>query len=445
MTRTRLRGHYSRLDRYWRHRPMNARRSIAALVLCAGFCGALVAAYGQEAKPAKNDRASKAMPHDGGVPNFKYDSTWPKLPLPNKWRFEGITGLTVDKDDVIWVLNRPGDFDMDPIFKVPERTENYASLEPPTAMCWVKPPAVLAFDQEGNLVRTWNPVSLQQGTGLCAGKPPAVLAFDQEGNLLRTWNPVDATSSALHLILADHDGNIWIGSNTMRKYTKDGKLLAEIPRVPESTVKPGQYPGDTQMVVGNIEGGEFDEKARELIFSDSYLRGRILVYDMDTLKFKRGWGAYGKPLSEISVTPDKYVPGGTPPKDFVNHLTLSVTRDGYVYAADRGSDRIQVFTEQGKFMKEFNVAPETLDRGSTGGLTFSPPPEQRYIYVSDIMNNVVWIVNRADGTTLGHFGFFGHSGGGFHWLPMGAPDSHGNVYTGEVDTGKRVQRFLVGR
>jgi hypothetical protein len=392
---------------------MNSKRSIAALVVCAGFCGALVAALGQEARPAKKHSAPKTRRQDGGVPKFKYDSTWPKLPLPNKWTFEGITGLSVDKDDVIWVLNRPGDFDMDPIFKVPERTENYASLEPPTAMCCLK--------------------------------PPAVLAFDQEGNLLRTWNPVDATSPALHLILADHDGNIWIGSNTMRKYTKDGKLLAEIPRVPESSVKPGQYPGDTQMVVGNIEGGEFDEKARELIFSDSYLRGRILVYDMDTLKFKRGWGAYGKPLSEISVTPDKYVPGGTPPKDFVNHLTLSVTRDGYVYAADRGSDRIQAFTEQGKFVKEFTVAAETLDRGSTGGLTFSPPPEQRYIYVSDIMNNVVWIVNRAGGTTLGHFGFFGHSGGGFHWLHMVATDSHGNVYTGEVDTGKRVQRFLVER
>src|SRR6202521_6142565 len=88
----------------------------------------------------------------GAVPKFTYDGSWPKLPLPNKWTFEGITGLAVDKDDVIWVLNRPGDFDMDPIFKVPERTENYASLEPPTAMCCVKPPAVLAFDQEGNLL-----------------------------------------------------------------------------------------------------------------------------------------------------------------------------------------------------------------------------------------------------------------------------------------------------
>jgi len=125
-------------------------------------------------------------------------------------------------------------------------------------------------------------------------------------------------------------------------------------------------------------------------------------------------------------------------------LTLSVANDGFVYAADRGADRVQVFTKEGKFVREFTVAPETQDRGSTGGLTFSRP-EQTFIYISDIMNNVVWIVNRADGKSLGHFGFFSHAGGGFHWLHMVATDSKGNVYTGEVDTGKRVQRFILQR
>ena len=125
-------------------------------------------------------------------------------------------------------------------------------------------------------------------------------------------------------------------------------------------------------------------------------------------------------------------------------MTLSVANDGFVYAADRGADGVQVFTKEGKFVREFTVAPETLDRGSTGGLTFSRP-EQTFIYISDIMNNVVWIVNRADGKSLGHFGFFSHAGGGFHWLHMVATDSKGNVYTGEVDTGKRVQRFILQR
>ena len=41
------------------------------------------------------------------------------------------------------------------------------------------------------------------------------------------------------------------------------------------------------------------------------------------------------------------------------------------------------------------------------------------------------------------FRFFSHAGGEFHWLHMVATDSKGNVYTGEVDTGKRVLRFLI--
>jgi len=374
---------------------------VLTFVAVAGF--ALIPVLGQLSNTASAPK----------IPKFKYDSSWPKLPLANAWTFEGITGLTVDKDDLVWVLERPGDFEFDPIFRRPEVTENYASLNPPTAMCCKRPPAVLAFDQAGNLVQSWNPES----------------------------------QNGLHLILADKAGNIWIGTDTMRKYTKEGKLLAALQRVPEppGQIKAGQYPGDTPMVVGGIEGGEFLERERELFITDNYLRGRVLVFDMDTLKFKRGWGAYGKPLKDIAVTQNfKYYPGVTPPKDFVAHLTLSVANDGFVYAADRGADRVQVFTKDGMFVREFTVAPETLDRGSTGGLTFSRP-EQTLIYISDIMNNVVWIVNRADGKTLGHFGFFSHAGGGFHWLHMVATDSKGNVYTGEVDTGKRVQRFLIQR
>jgi hypothetical protein len=64
------------------------------------------------------------------------------------------------------------------------------------------------------------------------------------------------------------------------------------------------------------------------------------------------------------------------------------------------------------------------------------------LFVTDIMNNVVWILDRRDGRTLGHIGFMGHSGGGFHWVHVAASDSHGNLYTGEVDSGKRIQKFV---
>jgi hypothetical protein len=54
----------------------------------------------------------------------------------------------------------------------------------------------------------------------------------------------------------------------------------------------------------------------------------------------------------------KYDPKGEPAKDFLGHITLTLSRDGFVYAADRIADRIQVYTKAGKFVREFTVAPE---------------------------------------------------------------------------------------
>jgi hypothetical protein len=277
------------------------------------------------------------------------------------------------------------------------------------------------------------------------------------------------------MLLVDKKGQVWVGSDTFRIYTKEGQLLATMPRAPMSTrtVRAGggaqegnrgssgrgaggqglasqtqvaPYPASIELIAGAIEGADFDEPAREVYVTDGYLGGRILVFDMDTLKFKRGWGAYGKPLGEISleqreplVDPNKTV--NAPNKDFVSHLTIAVSGDGIVYAADRRADRIQTFTKQGKFLKEYFIAPETLDRGSTGGMAFSP--DQRYLFVGDIMNNVVWELNRADMKVLGSFGYAGRNAGGFHWLHMIATDSKGNIYTGEVDTGRRIQKFVL--
>ena len=42
-----------------------------------------------------------------------------------------------------------------------------------------------------------------------------------------------------------------------------------------------------------------DEDARELYVADGYGNRRIVVFDMNTGAFKRGWGAYGMPLGQI--------------------------------------------------------------------------------------------------------------------------------------------------
>ena len=60
---------------------------------------------------------------------------------------------------------------------------------------------------------------------------------------------------------------------------------------------------------------------------------------------------------------------------------------------------------------------------------------------ADGSNNVVWLLGREGGALLGRFGRNGRNAGEFHWVHNMAVDSRGNVFTTEVDTGKRAQRF----
>jgi DNA-binding beta-propeller fold protein YncE len=130
------------------------------------------------------------------------------------------------------------------------------------------------------------------------------------------------------------------------------------------------------------------------------------------------------------------------PRDFVGHLTINVSRDGFVYAADRNANRIHVTRKNGEFVAEWVLAPGTGVGGSTGGVAFSPDAEQRLLYISDLTNNRIWFLNRADGRLVGEMGRMGENGGQFFGLHMIAVDSQGNVYTGEVFQGERVQRFV---
>jgi hypothetical protein len=51
------------------------------------------------------------------------------------------------------------------------------------------------------------------------------------------------------------------------------------------------------------------------------------------------------------------------------------------------------------------------------------------------------VLKREDGTVVGAFGRSGRNAGQFHWVHAMAVDAKGNVYTAEVDSGKRIQKF----
>ncbi len=76
------------------------------------------------------------------------------------------------------------------------------------------------------------------------------------------------------------------------------------------------------------------------------------------------------------------------------------------------------------------------------GTSQSGPIRSRAICSNaDGENNEIRIIKREDGSVVGHFGGDGRNAGQFHWVHTMAVDKLGNVYTGEVDNAKRIQKF----
>jgi DNA-binding beta-propeller fold protein YncE len=337
------------------------------------------------------------------APRYQVDPFWP-LELPNNWIIGQVGGLAVDREDHIWVLQRPASDTVD---------EVGASLTPPRSQCCIAAPPVLEFDKQGHLLHSWG----GPGEG-----------FD--------WPKTE------HGIYVDKDGNVWIGGNAptdrhLLKFKSDGHFLMQIGH-------PSSDPPDSLRtdILGRPAGIEVDSETHEVYIADGYMNKRVIVFDADTGAFKRLWGAYGNPPNDAD--PGTYNPGAPPDQQFRNPVhCVHISRDGLVYVCDRVNDRMQVFTKQGKFVKEFTLRPATLGMGSVWQFTFSTDEHQKFLLVADGENNVIWTLRREDGAVLGQTGHNGRNAGQFHWLHQLVSDSGGDLYTGEVDTGKRIQKFVL--
>ena len=93
------------------------------------------------------------------------------------------------------------------------------------------------------------------------------------------------------------------------------------------------------------------------------------------------------------------------------------------------------------FVGEVHVAPHTAS-GTAGTAALSTDPGQTCLYVGDLANGAFYVINRENLHELDRIGRSGRQIGEFHWLHALAVDSQGNVYTGEVDSGQRIQKFL---
>lgn len=333
------------------------------------------------------------------VPRFEVDPFWPRT-LPNHWMLGEVSGVSVDRNDHIWIFQRPG--------TLTER-ETAAAQSPAASECCVPAPSVIEFDQEGNVIHAW-------------GREDST----------RQW------FTSEHGLQVDGEGNVWLSGSNIKddvvlKMTGDGRQVIQIGEWGKSMGS-----NDTDHLGGPADIA-VDLPSNEVYVSDGYRNRRIIVFDALTGKYKRHWGAYGDRPDDSPLLP--YQAEETPIHSFRNPHAVVISKDGLVYVADRPNNRIQVFTKDGKFQREGFLAKATLMTGAIWDMAFSQDEAQTYIYVADGMNMKIWIVQRSTLEVVGSFGEGGRNAGQLGWVHNLATDSKGNLYTVEVTPGRRIQKF----
>jgi sugar lactone lactonase YvrE len=407
------------------------------------------------------------------APKFEVDRLWPK-PLGNHWIPGSINGVTVDSTDHIWVSHRG----LDSL----QANEKGPTQTPWASECCFSAPMVMEFDAAGTLLSHWG----GPGAGYDWPQNPSGIAVDAKGNVWIAAAGVPVTAGrGRGPAPAAADGAAAPAGRAGRAAAPAAGGAAPAARggrggaggaaaggaAPAAAAPPAARggapagpppPGDAQ-VLKFSKSGQFimqigkagqmgtpdgttslnrpaavaiDDAANEVYVADTG-DNRVAVFDANTGAFKRAWGGSGDKPEAASGT----YAAGAPSKQFRGPTCVKIAKDGMVYVCDKGNDRVQVFSKDGKFVKDVAIMPTSTGEGTASDVAFSADAQQRFLYVADIQDKTVVVLDRASLATVGTVGEGGRYPGMFYGLIRVAVDSKGNLYTGETYEGKRVQKF----
>ena len=376
---------------------------------------------------AANERPlgqTSAVPHARQMPIFQVDAQFFR-PLPNNWVTGQGSAVAVDKHDHAWVFHRP----------------RYVPSDKKAA------PPVLEFDASGKFVRGWG----GPGEGYDWPDQEHGIYVDDEDNVWLTGSARPA--------LTGPGGSVLRSDNMVLKFTNRGKFVMQIGHRDQSDGN-----ADTKNVYSSTDLSVYP-KTREVFVADGYINHRVIVFDATTGAFKRMWGAFGNvPMDSPDQLKNARTParargedagvagrgnrgggrGAQPPRDagdqgpqqFVGPVhSAKVSNDGLVYVADRSGNRLQVFTVDGRYVKQTQIE-------SPSGLALSLDPEQRFLYIAQYAVSHVAVLDRQTLDLLYQFGTRSETPGDFRGPHELAVDSKGNLYVAEVEPGNRVQKFV---
>jgi len=374
--------------------------------------GCQKAADGSAGVPAVD---SAEAPHvgEGGVPQFEYDKSWPKLPAA--WTAgASVSDVEGDENGHVWLLLRP---------------RAYPSPPPASAV----PPAVAEFDADGNFVQGWGGES---GPGYTWPVNEHGFSIDSKGFIWIVGNYYANGGDVRSVKPGTNPGN----DSQVLKFDKTGKFILALGQ-------PGQVGNNKNHILRGATTPVYYEKTNEVFVADGYGNSRVIVYDADTGAFKRMWGAYGKPpLDQADRPPPAPLGDQSGERAGVGLLArfsenlqqfgwpvhdISISKDDLVYVADRGNKRVQVFKPDGTFVTEKFVGLDSAQPYHARSIAFSPDPQQRFLYVGGTPG--VYILNRRTLETLG----MAQLGSATAYATPGhniGTDKAGNVYILKTDT-----------
>lgn len=348
---------------------------------------------------------ANVAPAGQSPPRFHVDPFWPR-PLPNDpatgkpWVTGEVAGTCVDSHDHVFTVNR------------------------------------------GNLVAPEDVIAVAS---------PPVIEFDRLGRVVNAWGDRDVLPNGLHGCFVDFQDNVWIAGNgdgIVQKWTHNGStLLLQIGTrgvcdSPDGTCgNPGS--NASQTMLNQPANMTIDPVTGDIYIADGYGNHRIVVFDAYGF-YERQWGNSG-------LGPGQFQPG-----DGGHPHCVVMSKEGLIYACDRGSDRIQVFEKHPSDcvgeppdrvcqpLRIIDVVPGRGQdtAGSAWDVSFSLDSAQTFMFDVDGGDEVLWTFDRAAGTIIAGFGRPGHQAGEFTFLHSIVMDSDGNMFLGETVGGRRVQKFV---
>ena len=164
-------------------------------------------------------------------------------------------------------------------------------------------------------------------------KADPIVVFDAKGKYLRSWGRDKAGKSMFgnaHGMRVDPDGNLWVtdnGDHQVFKFTRDGKLLLTLGIKGKAATDSKTFNRPTDIA--------FHPNGQHVYVSDGYGNARVMKFTKDG-KYVLDWGRHG-----------------TKPGEFNTVHSVAVDSGGTVYVSDRENNRIQIFDDNGKFLRMF--------------------------------------------------------------------------------------------